>query len=85
MKHESYNLKLKKKKTSYIFQVTGLILIPINANPMQVLFGAFQQTTISKNTHSHVSRTLKISVQLKKQISYKRNMCLANNTTVVLR
>ena len=52
---------------------------------MQVLFGAFQPTTISKNTHSHVSRTLKIFVQLKKQISYRRNMCLANNTTVVVR
>ena len=45
---------------------------------MQVLFGAFQKTTISKNTLSHVSGTLKISVQLKKQILHKRIMYLAN-------
>ena len=39
---------------------------------MQVLFGAFQKTTISKNTHSRVSRTLKISVQLNKIKMIKR-------------
>ena len=68
-KIEEFHLResqvMQNKTIVYIsLQFTGLILIPISANPMQVLFGAFQRTTISKNTHSHVSRTLKISVQL---------------------
>ena len=56
-KLKSIEEKYSFQNPSYTLRVSGLILIPINANPMQVLFGAFQKITISKNTLSHVSRT----------------------------
>ena len=60
---------------SYTFQFAESILIPINANPMQVLCGAFLKTTISKNTHFHVSKPLNIFPQLQKYRYCKKEIC----------